>query len=172
MRNIIANEYTWFLNIRLPYTPLFPQVRKRNCGTQFQGFFWTWIEHIFKVSSLSGWLIPTFLFKKFKNLRTFGLFAGITLVFNYFLLIIFLPAFLVIQQRYINPWLTRRMPSSLWYCFPTNTASSSPTNHSPVNSKKEATNQTEVPPSNPKKSILTEHLEAKIKRSIQNILLL
>lgn len=35
------------------------------------------------------------------------------------MLISFLPAFLVIQFKYLNPWLVRHLPSSLWYCFPT-----------------------------------------------------
>lgn len=38
---------------------------------------------------------------------------------NYFLLISFLPAYLVIQFRYLNPWLVSHLPSSFWYCFPT-----------------------------------------------------
>ena len=36
--------------------------------------------------------------------RNFGIFAGLTLVLNYLLLITFLPAFLVIQSHYLNPW--------------------------------------------------------------------
>ncbi|KAK0426212.1 hypothetical protein QR680_009588 [Steinernema hermaphroditum] len=35
--------------------------------------------------------------------RSFGLFAGVTLVFNYILLVSFLPAFLVFQRRHIRP---------------------------------------------------------------------
>ncbi|KAF7639201.1 hypothetical protein Mgra_00001432 [Meloidogyne graminicola] len=50
--------------------------------------------------------------------RSFGLFAGLTLIFNYFLLITFLPAFLVLQSRFLNPWLIRWWPSRCWYCFP------------------------------------------------------
>ncbi|KAL7080111.1 hypothetical protein ACQ4LE_000631, partial [Meloidogyne hapla] len=50
--------------------------------------------------------------------RSFGLFAGLTLIFNYFLLVTFLPAFLVLQNRFLNPWFVRWWPSRCWYCFP------------------------------------------------------
>nr|CAD2171306.1 unnamed protein product [Meloidogyne enterolobii] len=49
--------------------------------------------------------------------RSFGLFAGLTLIFNYFLLVTFLPAFLVLQSRWLNPWFVRWWPSRCWYCF-------------------------------------------------------
>ncbi|TKR92568.1 hypothetical protein L596_007196 [Steinernema carpocapsae] len=39
--------------------------------------------------------------------RSFGLFAGATLVFNYLMLITFLPAFLVFQRRHIRPFTDR-----------------------------------------------------------------
>lgn len=29
-----------------------------------------------------------------------------------------MPAFLLIQNRYVQPWLVRLLPSSLWFCFP------------------------------------------------------
>uniref|UniRef100_A0A183CKR3 SSD domain-containing protein n=1 Tax=Globodera pallida TaxID=36090 RepID=A0A183CKR3_GLOPA len=55
----------------------------------------------------------------------FGLFAGLTLMFNYLLLIIFLPSFLIIQNRHLNPWLIRWWPSRWWYCFPSSISQSS-----------------------------------------------
>jgi len=57
--------------------------------------------------------------------RSFGLFAGLTLMTNYLLLISFLPAFLVVQANYLNRWLARILPSSLWFLFPSYLPSSS-----------------------------------------------
>uniref|UniRef100_A0A7E4VBD6 SSD domain-containing protein n=1 Tax=Panagrellus redivivus TaxID=6233 RepID=A0A7E4VBD6_PANRE len=37
--------------------------------------------------------------------RSFGLFAGLTLIINYFLLITLLPAYLVLHRRYLDPFL-------------------------------------------------------------------
>lgn len=58
--------------------------------------------------------------------RSFGLFAGLTLITNYALLITFLPAFLLLQHRYVQPRLVRLLPSSLWFCFPTLESSNTP----------------------------------------------
>ncbi|KAI1731728.1 sterol-sensing domain of SREBP cleavage-activation domain-containing protein [Ditylenchus destructor] len=73
-------------------------------------------------------VVPFFLniFSNVIAFRSFGLFAGLTLILNYLLLISFLPAFLVFQQKHVNPWLTRSLPSSFWFCFSSVQSASAP----------------------------------------------
>ncbi|KAI1725232.1 sterol-sensing domain of SREBP cleavage-activation domain-containing protein [Ditylenchus destructor] len=73
-------------------------------------------------------VVPFFLniFSNVIAFRSFGLFAGLTLILNYLLLISFLPAFLVFQQKHVNPWLTRSLPSSFWFCFSSVQSTSAP----------------------------------------------
>uniref|UniRef100_A0A8R1I9G6 SSD domain-containing protein n=1 Tax=Caenorhabditis japonica TaxID=281687 RepID=A0A8R1I9G6_CAEJA len=42
--------------------------------------------------------------------RCFGLFAGVTVIFNYFMVVSFLPAFLLIQQRHLECFTTPKLP--------------------------------------------------------------
>ncbi|CAI2299311.1 unnamed protein product [Caenorhabditis sp. 36 PRJEB53466] len=42
--------------------------------------------------------------------RCFGLFAGVTVIFNYFMVVSFLPAFLLIQHRHLDCFATPKLP--------------------------------------------------------------
>ncbi|KAL3102164.1 hypothetical protein niasHS_003573 [Heterodera schachtii] len=103
---------------------LFPATEKLCLGTLH-----CCLRHTAKTMFLTQFsTIVPFLLNMFSSVfafRSFGLFAGLTLFFNYLLLVLFMPSFLVIQNRHLNPWLIRWWPSRLWYCFPSSVSQSS-----------------------------------------------
>uniref|UniRef100_A0A915DXN3 SSD domain-containing protein n=1 Tax=Ditylenchus dipsaci TaxID=166011 RepID=A0A915DXN3_9BILA len=95
----------------------FPKAEKLNVAS-----FYDCLSHTAATMFLTQFstVVPFFLniFSSVIAFRSFGMFAGLTLIINYLLLISFLPAFLIFQHKYVNPWLARILPSSFWYCFP------------------------------------------------------